>query len=264
VSKKLVFVLVVSFLAAAPVAADFTVEFTSVSPGLRVDVDSTGKDGEFQAGQYRMDVQGAPGEIEQIIGAPGIVDAFCIDVWDWAPGGKRDYTLKLLDQAPDPGAGAMGSVRAGYLATLLNTYWDQDDWSSDASRKFNGIVYTANEVAAAVQAAVWEIVDEFNTVTTGTGIDPSIAPGSWSVTDGGSDLFYISGNAKVATIANLMLSNVASLPTSSFGNYRAMASWDLPGDCDYQDYVVRVPVPGAVLLGMLGLGVAGLKLRRFA
>jgi len=28
--------------------------------------------------------------------------------------------------------------------------------------------------------------------------------------------------------------------------------------------LVTVPVPGAVLLGMLGLGVAGLKLRKFA
>jgi hypothetical protein len=31
-----------------------------------------------------------------------------------------------------------------------------------------------------------------------------------------------------------------------------------------QDLMVRVPVPGAVLLGLLGLGAAGLKLRRFA
>ncbi len=42
------------------------------------------------------------------------------------------------------------------------------------------------------------------------------------------------------------------------------------GDEDYQDLVVEVsgvapvPVPAAVLLGLLGLGAAGLKLRRFA
>jgi hypothetical protein len=42
------------------------------------------------------------------------------------------------------------------------------------------------------------------------------------------------------------------------------------GDLDYEDLVVLVesitpiPVPAAVLLGMLGLGVAGLKLRKFA
>jgi hypothetical protein len=32
----------------------------------------------------------------------------------------------------------------------------------------------------------------------------------------------------------------------------------------YQDYVVRVPLPGAILLGMLGLSIAGIKLRKFA
>jgi hypothetical protein len=31
-----------------------------------------------------------------------------------------------------------------------------------------------------------------------------------------------------------------------------------------QDLLVRVPVPGAILLGMLGLGAAGVKLRKFA
>ena len=42
------------------------------------------------------------------------------------------------------------------------------------------------------------------------------------------------------------------------------------GDVDYQDFVVLiesvnpVPVPGAVLLGILGLSAAGIKLRRFA
>lgn len=41
-------------------------------------------------------------------------------------------------------------------------------------------------------------------------------------------------------------------------------------DEDYQDFIVGiesvepVPVPGAILLGILGLGVAGLKLRKFA
>lgn len=36
------------------------------------------------------------------------------------------------------------------------------------------------------------------------------------------------------------------------------------GALDQSDTFVLVPVPGAVLLGMLGLGVAGIKLRRYA
>jgi len=54
------------------------------------------------------------------------------------------------------------------------------------------------------------------------------------------------------------------------GNY--VVAWEVEnlGDADYQDLVVEiskaapVPVPAAVLLGLLGLSVAGLKLRKFA
>ena len=52
------------------------------------------------------------------------------------------------------------------------------------------------------------------------------------------------------------------------GDVRILNTW-VPGhvgDLNYarQDMLYLVPVPAAVLLGMLGLGVAGLKLRRFA
>ena len=249
----------------APVMADpFTVKYSGASPYLGVDVTSTGIDGHLVTGQYKIDIQSDTGDIGDfgdIIGAPGIVNVFCIDVWDWAPSSPVKYTLKPLDQAPDTGAGPMGSFRAGYLATLLNTYWD---WNSDASRTFNissgNIVYSKNEVAAAVQAAVWEIVDEFNTDTTGWTGDPVVAT-DWDV---GTGLFHISGNAIVRDIANVMLSNVVgTLGPSSFDNYRAVSNHTACSPI-YQDYVVRVPVPGAVLLGLLGLGAAGLKLRRFA
>jgi len=50
---------------------------------------------------------------------------------------------------------------------------------------------------------------------------------------------------------------------NTIGNIRVMNLWNLDGSYA-QDQFVRVPVPGAVLLGMLGLSAAGLKLRRFA
>jgi len=39
---------------------------------------------------------------------------------------------------------------------------------------------------------------------------------------------------------------------------------DGSGDGEYSDAFILTPVPGAVLLGILGLGVAGLKLRKYA
>jgi hypothetical protein len=61
---------------------------------------------------------------------------------------------------------------------------------------------------------------------------------------------------------------------ASAGNY--VVAWEVENlsslscDADYQDLVVEisnavpVPIPGAILLGMIGLGAAGIKLRKFA
>jgi len=50
---------------------------------------------------------------------------------------------------------------------------------------------------------------------------------------------------------------------NTIGDIRVMNLWTEQGGYA-QDQLVRVPVPGAILLGLLGLGVAGLKLRKFA
>jgi hypothetical protein len=198
----------------------------------------------------------------------GRVGSFCIDIWDYSPTTFVSYDVVALNGAPDPQAGPMGTERAGYLATLLNTYWDQDNWSSAASRTFNigsgNQVFAASQVAAAVQTAVWEIVDEGNLAN---GLVDAL-PASWDTLRGSTDKgnFYVS-NDTVAKIANVMLQNVREQGESDFGGYVALtnhATDELTGGGLYQDYVVRVPLPGAVLLGFFGLGAAGLKLRRFA
>jgi hypothetical protein len=201
------------------------------------------------------------GDTGDTTGAPGAVNAFCIDLWDWVPTSPLSYTLEPLDMTPDQGAGPMGPVRAEYLATLLNTYWDQDNWSSDTSRTFDlgtgSAVYSGERVAAAVQLAVWEIVDEFNTDTTGWAGD-TVVPTSWNVK---YDLFRVSGDMVVQDIANAMLSSVVGIGPSSFGNYQGLSN---SSDAShYQDYVVMTPIPPSAVLGLLGLGVVGLKLRKY-
>lgn len=51
----------------------------------------------------------------------------------------------------------------------------------------------------------------------------------------------------------------------SIGDIRVMNLWTCVNHTGYaQDQLVRVPVPGAILLGLLGLTAAGVKLRKFA
>jgi hypothetical protein len=234
----------------------------NVTPRRTVTVTSTGYNGGAYAGVYNIQLRNStvpdgtfPGDGEDML--DGYVDSFCIDIWDYSPGSWKPYDVVPLGESPDPGAGPMGAMRAGYLATLLNQYWDADASSSSLE-------------AAALQVAVWEIIDEGQNPDGTLPDDPN--PNGWNArndTAGGTlpdrGNFYI-GQDNIANRANEMLAQVRSLGTSVFDNVYAALSNDYkqtrPGY--YQDYVVRVPVPGAILLGLLGLTAAGVKLRKFA
>ncbi len=102
-----------------------------------------------------------------------------------------------------------------------------------------------------MQIAIWEILDEEHAIF-------SQAANTWDVTTGD---FQLIGNASIATLANDMLGGLGDVSNVDYSRYIALSSpMDKGG---YQDFVV-VPVPAAVLLGMLGLSIAGVKLRRFA
>jgi hypothetical protein len=171
----------------------------------------------------------------------GYTQAFCIDLYDGKPVGPEAYNVVSLDAAPDPYAvltlAGMGAIKAGFIAELLT----------------NNTYETAAK-AAAMQVAIWEIIDENHN----GGSNP------WNVSAGQGN-FYLDtvngthGETTIANSANVMLN---ALTTGlSFDRYTAVSNGPAPKD--FQDFVV-VPAPVAVLLGMLGLGVAGVKLRKFA
>jgi hypothetical protein len=179
----------------------------------------------------------------------GYTEAFCIDLWDNNPVGPDApylYDAVPLDAAPDPYAvptlGGMGATKAGFIAKLLT----------------NDTFETA-EKAAAMQVAIWEIIDE----NYGGGTNP------WNVSAGQGN-FYLDtvggthGEAAIAALANTMLSNLSTtgLP---FDPYTALSNG--PGIKNVQDYMVVpdsvvVPVPGAAVLALLGIGVIHLGRRR--
>jgi len=164
----------------------------------------------------------------------GYEQAFCTDIWDPYPQPDAEsYSVMSLDTTPDPVAapvGGMGDLKAKLIAELLieNTY-------------------TTDLDAAAVQVAIWEILQE--------------SVGSWDVSNG-NGLYYLGTGADeiaVATAANDMLAGLSSIGMS-YDRYTALSNG---GFKQSQDFVV-VPVPAAVLLGILGLSVAGIKLRKYA
>ena len=82
----------------------------------------------------------------------------------------------------------------------------------------------------------------------------------WEVTaDGGTGTFDLTADSFTASNAGA----VTMLGTID-GGYAPTSLFVGLSNTSYQDYVVKVPLPGAVLLGFLGLSAAGIKLRKFA
>ena len=82
--------------------------------------------------------------------------------------------------------------------------------------------------------------------------------------------FDVSGMDIYAWLSGTLASPTLSSSVSSKTGYAYIVAFDTGNDTDYQDFIALiegpapVPVPGAVLLGMLGLSVAGVKLRKHA
>lgn len=242
-------IIVVCLFVATPAMADtfgtIDVSETGVSLWRTLQVHRSGAvaDGyTVYVGVYELNLKNAsvtglaPGQEAML---NGDVDAFCIDIWNWAPSLHNQYNVQTLDDAPNPVSAPsrrMGLAKAAQLAELLNAHWNAE---LDTSLK-----------GAALQAAVWEVVEE-DEATYGYNIDTGD--------------FYLTGDPDVRSLANTWLTDLSPGGAASFANYVALCHPITVGSTDqWQDYVVRVPVPGAVLLGILGLGVAGIKLRKYA
>lgn len=187
-------------------------------------------------GIYRLDIQNYVDNVlnpvdlnaNEIGALTGTVDAFCLDILDAppVPGSPQSYDVLDLSLVPETPAGPMGAARAADVAELLHNNWTNT---------------LTNDSAAAIQAAVWEIVNEDN-------------PGVRSLSTGN---FQASGNAAVVAAADGLLGLLGS-------GVDYTASFVGLSNLDDQDYVAKVPVPGALLLGFFGLFAAGAKLRKYA
>jgi len=262
--KKAICILILSAFMTAPAVAGpyptVDVKNTGVDPYLGMTVYSSHNPGGIGlvTGVYTLELKNAsnpiPGHPEYLGDGSDTavtVESFCIDIWDTNPTDFLEYEVKPLDETPDPAAGPMGQKRASYLAELLDKNWKT--------------VMTDTEKVA-LQLAVWEVVDEQMGYDDIDASDFDIR----TLSDLGfgfkaTAATYDTERQDILNKADEMLDTITT--GHSFDHYRGLSNSTPPDDKPwgtYQDYVVRVPVPAAVLLGFLGLGAAGLKLRKFA
>ena len=248
--RKLIFITVLCAFIATPVMADTygTVELRqiNVTPGNTMTIYAPGFAGGVGAhsGVYNLGLRNATITTPNKFGMEGLGDisnwGFCIEM-QYSSGSWRLYNIVDVEDAPlnagPPENGSrvpMGDDKADYIREL---------WAA-----VNPSPAMGNVNASAFQVAVWEIIYE----------DAQ----AWDVDAwDGSDLantssFMVSGNATVISTAQGWLDGLGGGPLQN--NLAALSRGDT------QDYIVKVPVPGAVLLGILGLGAVGVKLRKYA
>ena len=154
----------------------------------------------------------------------GIVNAFCIDLFQYTNSNPEVYVVQTVDAAPiTTGIGPMGTAKADALSELWGRYFSQ-------------IVGNAQK-AEAFSACVWEIVNE---------TDPN-----WDVTVGAG--FRCTGLATtMPATANGWLNSLDG--TGPMADLRALTS-----EC-HQDFICEIPEPAA--LSVLTLGAIATIFRR--
>ena len=266
--KRLGFILVLCAVVAAPVAADIypgkaevklytntssTTGFTAL-PGGEFTASVAGDTADWQSvyGYNPVDLYAA--EARNLGSNDPSFQTFCVEYQETFST-NHPYYVELNDRAVAGGQdntelpnlyGDPISQGTAFLYYQFATGGLDDLTDTSSNPGYDYTVGTARINAAwNLQKAIWYLedeatsdaaisstlrdilADEFLTATTG-----SIAEGVWKA-----------ANAGTYSVMAMNLYNAGEL---------------------FQDQLVLVPIPGAVLLGFLGLGAAGLKLRKFA
>ena len=227
---------------AAQAGTDVWVKYSEVKPKQVVTIPTpSGGTQSVYAGDYQLYIS----ETVQTVGTTGpggtLTDSFCVDVFDASIKTWQQYQVVDLSLAPDPVGNNMGGTKARDIKQLLLLAYPDalDEWDTKTA---TGV--SAAQYAAAVQAAVWEIVNENE-----TGASYSLGGGSWTTT----------GNSTTLTFANTLLGSINSDTSDLLNEYANV--WAVTND-KYQDFaVVRIgvePVPEPLTMASAFFAICGL------
>lgn len=163
--------------------------------------------------------------------------SFCIDIYDLSGTKEQNYTYNVTPLADAPQSGGDSNTQMGEPGALaVRKLWDMYYQAATSDLK----------TAAALQVAIWEVVNE-----KGSG-SYSLTGGSFTAT--GGNFVNTSATGELADIAQEMLDSIASHNPADLPNLFAYVNtFD---NTHYQDFI-GVP-DGGVTLALLGISMGGL------
>jgi len=227
--KKLIFIAAICALLGVTVFADLLQIGYEGSPYGQY---QTGQGGEFTVLSIGWSPLAYYEDNVKNIGVAGTFQTFCLESLETINGFPSIYEVVLSDAA------VYGSNYPDNDPLSIGTAYLYHQFQSEALVGY--LPRTSTEIAE-LQNAIWYLEGE-----------------GGSLSQNYIDLLV----SKFGSVDDAMNTNA----NGAYG-VKVMNLWDVgyvgvPGH-QHQDLLVRVPVPGAILLGILGLGVAGLKLRKF-
>lgn len=215
--------------------ADFVdVAFTGTGAGTQVKVTSPVRNGDVFAGQLHLTLSNSTG-----LDLNGNWTVYCSDLGQNISGGPAN-TYEVMQVSSLPMGSGMGAAKAAAIGDL---------YAFAAGSQLTNA--TSNQLAAAFQIAIWEIIHDFDANAANNGLD--ITAGLFSATKTDGSAFSVSF---MQIVSDLFAAIGTTEGTTLFGL----------GNGSAQDQIIEVsgfiPGPGVLATGAIGLLLRSPRRRR--